>query len=384
MSAFETSHQPPCTEGERQEDHRLLGAQRGGVIIVTLFAAVFTIGLLFAMHGIGRAIRLGDAKRDAADSVARSSAVVYAHAMNQVALLNMVKLSTLSVLATHTAMMKGIADGGLYAGTMALADLSYLADVTRLAVMGIQHGLWLAQNVPVLLEVLRAAEQTQDALRTGVAQMAETRVGPLVYAFPLVTKGFVAPQRQLPIRSAPAWIPCGRLPGVPLQLFTAFKDLVKKDVGFVAGAASLPLVGPLCMAYAAASGSTKEVTAPLGREEYQLRGYGLGLPLLRLEESGVLVGSWFVTEGGGEVVRLREALSRIGIAQAEFYFDGKGPQTGLLSPLLFEMNWHARMRRYRPEGGFGEFRAACARAGGGGACGDVAAALQRGQSLIVH
>ena len=38
---------------------------RGSIIIVTLFAASFIIGLIFGMHGIGHALHTGDAKRDA-------------------------------------------------------------------------------------------------------------------------------------------------------------------------------------------------------------------------------------------------------------------------------------------------------------------------------
>src|SRR6266481_1513366 len=71
--------------------------QRGSIIIVTLFAASFIIGLIFGMHGIGHALHTGDAKRDAADAVAYSGAALHAHAMNEEALINMAKLTVLSV-----------------------------------------------------------------------------------------------------------------------------------------------------------------------------------------------------------------------------------------------------------------------------------------------
>lgn len=366
-------------------DRRLASCQRGGVIIATIFAAMFIIGLLFAMHGLGRALRYGDAKRDAADTVAQSSAVIYAHAMNQVALLNLVKVTTLSILATHLSMFNGIKDGVAYATFMTVVklDLSYIPDLGRLIAKGVQLGIWLAQRLPTLLDILRTADRAQEALRTEVHQMAEERVRPLVLVFPGVTKAFVG-ERTLPVKAAPVFVPCLRLPGVPLMLYGAFKDLDKKDVMAIAIASSLLLVEPICMGFAAATGSTKEVSARLGAEEFQVRGYSLGLPLLRIEESGVLVAAWRGYEGGGEVVRLRDALSKVGIAQAEFYFDGDPPQTGPLSPLLFELKWRNRMRRYRDADGFGQFRAGCARAGGGAACGPAANALEQGKELIVH
>ncbi|HLU67868.1 MAG TPA: pilus assembly protein TadG-related protein [Kofleriaceae bacterium] len=86
---------------------------------------------------------------------------------------------------------------------------------------------------------------------------------------------------------------------------------------------------------------------PLGGEGFQLRLVIRGGPLDTLGERGVRTAALMADEDAGRVGALRAALSRVSVAQAEYYFDG--PQQE--APMLWHMEWRARLRRVRFPGG---------------------------------
>jgi hypothetical protein len=360
--------------------------QRGSIIIVTVFAASFIIGLLFAMHGIGHAIHHGDAKRDAADAVAYSGAALHAHAMNEEVLLNLAKLTVLSVYtAAVTAESVGLPAISAYVAAMLAAlQLQYIPQVPIAAEFGIELGEWLATNGPRLTRILRALEEAQDAVARDAYRMANLRVVLVARAFPDVSSGFLAQRDDLPLKPATANVTCMKIPiETLLQQFVVAFMRFQPDVAGIGLAASEAGYLPICEGLASGAGQAKEIQGQLGDEGFQVRGYSLGESLRTTEEGGVRVAAWQRNEGGGQITALRKALSQAGLAQAEFYYDGQGAQTGVHSDLLFKMNWHVRMRRYRDIDGFAKFGAGCTRAGGT-SCFEIAVALQQGASLIIH
>jgi len=370
-------------------DERRLGAgrdQRGSIIIVTVFAASFIIGLLFALHGIGHAIHHGDAKRDAADAVAYSGAALYAHAMNEEVLLNLAKLTVLSVYtAAVTAESVGLPAISAYVAAMLAAlQLEYIPQVPIATAFGIELAEWLATNGPKLTRILRALDAAQDAVARDTHRLANLRVVLVARTFPDVTSGFLAERADLPLTPAPTNVTCLKIPlEIMLQQFAVAFMRFQPDVAGIGLAASEAGYLPICMGLASGAGQAKEIQGKLGDEGFQVRGYSLGETLRTTEEGGVRVAAWQRNEGGGQITALRKALSQAGLAQAEFYYDGRGAQTGADSDLLFKMNWHVRMRRYRDIDGFATFGTGCARTGGS-ACFEIAAALQQGASLIIH
>jgi hypothetical protein len=366
---------------------RLLPSLRGSVTITTLFAASFIIGLLFAMHGIRHAIQHGSAKRDAADATAFASAAIYARGMNQVALLNNAKMTVLSIytsaLASQTA---GVAAGGAFITAMLAAlQLQYIPEVPRLIAVATQNGIWLGTNGPRLTALLRALDRAQDAIIRETPLYATSRVRLRIpLGFPEVRGAFFTRPQPLPLRSAPVTVPCNvaRLPNVVLQIQATFRTLNPTVMAAALGGA-LAAVFPICAGLAGSSGSTMEITDRLGSERFQLRGYALGSQLLD-RDGAVRIATWRRDYSGGLVTQLRQVLSTVGFAQAEYYSDASRQQTGPLSDLMFTMEWRTRMRRYRNVDGFSLFTAGCPTAGGGVSCGPAAAALNLATPLIVH
>lgn len=72
----------------------------GAIIVFGLCFAVFVLGMLYYMMGIGSAIYYRERLQDAADASAFGAAVVHARGMNTIALLNMMMAAVLSVLVT--------------------------------------------------------------------------------------------------------------------------------------------------------------------------------------------------------------------------------------------------------------------------------------------
>lgn len=79
---------------------RLHSDDRGAIMLIALFCAVFAVALLFYAIGIGHAVLFREKFQDASDAAALSSAVMYARAMNLIVLINLVMAAILSVLVT--------------------------------------------------------------------------------------------------------------------------------------------------------------------------------------------------------------------------------------------------------------------------------------------
>ncbi len=81
--------------------------ERGAVLLVGIFAAVFLFGAAWFVLGTGDAIEHRETMQDAADSGAQSVAVLHARAMNMVALLNLTKLTVAATVTSALAAVVG-------------------------------------------------------------------------------------------------------------------------------------------------------------------------------------------------------------------------------------------------------------------------------------
>ena len=71
---------------------------RGAVLIIAVFAAVFLVGALWYLVGIGDAAIYREKMQDGADAVAFAAAVYHARGMNIIAMLNLIMAAALAVL----------------------------------------------------------------------------------------------------------------------------------------------------------------------------------------------------------------------------------------------------------------------------------------------
>ena len=73
---------------------------RGAIMLIALFLALFAVAILYYSIGIGHAVLFREKFQDASDAAALSSAIIHARAMNLIVLINLVMAAILSVLVT--------------------------------------------------------------------------------------------------------------------------------------------------------------------------------------------------------------------------------------------------------------------------------------------
>jgi hypothetical protein len=74
--------------------------ESGAIVVFGIFFAVFVVGMLYYMVGLGNAIYYRERLQDAADASAFGAAVVHARGMNTMALINMIMAAVLAILFT--------------------------------------------------------------------------------------------------------------------------------------------------------------------------------------------------------------------------------------------------------------------------------------------
>src|SRR3954464_5565754 len=76
----------------------LAADRRGAILVAAVFMAVFLVGCLWYLVGVGDAAIYREKMQDGSDSVAFASAVYHARGMNIIAVLNLVMAAALAVL----------------------------------------------------------------------------------------------------------------------------------------------------------------------------------------------------------------------------------------------------------------------------------------------
>ena len=72
--------------------------ERGAILVVAVFMAVFLVGCLWYLVGVGDAAIYREKMADAGDATAFASAVYHARGMNIIAMLNLIMAAALAVL----------------------------------------------------------------------------------------------------------------------------------------------------------------------------------------------------------------------------------------------------------------------------------------------
>jgi len=120
----------------------------------------------------------------------------------------------------------------------------------------------------------------------------------------------------------------------------------------------------------------------LGDECFQVRALMIGTPGYEKTMKGVQIANWGRENGAGSTYTQLAELGRGSLAQAEFYWhkEGKDGQE-MPEEWMWEMNWRARLRRFRipADSLLGE---ACS--GGGGFCDALMGSADMVNSVVVH
>src|SRR3954452_1963028 len=76
----------------------LVDDRRGAILVAAVFMAVFLVGALWYLVGIGDAAIYREKMQDGSDAVAFASAVYHARGMNIIAVFNLIMAAALAVL----------------------------------------------------------------------------------------------------------------------------------------------------------------------------------------------------------------------------------------------------------------------------------------------
>jgi hypothetical protein len=148
--------------------------ERGAVMLLALFFAIFALGLLYTVIGAADAAFFRQHLQDASDSVALSSAVMHARSMNFIVLLNIVMAALLAILITIK-----LIQGLMIVGMAVAAALSWITFGASLAAIPPLHLLQSEMQhaydtmKPPIFDALGSLHDVADAVKKAGPAAAE-------------------------------------------------------------------------------------------------------------------------------------------------------------------------------------------------------------------
>ena len=341
-------------------------------MLLSLFMALFLIGTLYYILGVGDAVIYRRIMQDSADAGAHAAAVMGAKGMNLHVLLNVVMAITAGIL-------------------LVIRSVEVLLELILAVLYGLAATLILAPKAVPLIGVLTPVESTvegvgdtaeqfvrvaHDALDTahhavqhGYPLLAQARAVDAM-AFqeaydPPVAGGFVVPLlgprlpkggRGLPVEKDDIGTLCDRAAdGLGNRLNNVSSKVPKWLLKFLGGVVSKALrLGKRRTCADDVVESPRRVIESradgtlvwLGHEEFQYRAYDVGRSAHENHwqhgEQGVRIAQGG-NDDGRDASHDAHAVGRIGFAQAEYYFNGREHK----SEWLWKQRWRARLRRFR-------------------------------------
>ena len=334
---------------ETPADRRSLARdKRGAIMVMGVFMAALMVGFIYYVKGIGEAIVFRERMQDAADSGAFAAAAVHARGMNLIALINITMVSVLAVVTAFRMLSIIAALGTLAVCIFPGADglLDQARDYER-------------QYVRPLFGILRAGNTAANAVATAIPLAAEARaidaaggafrppvqlVFPYPEFSPLPVEG--SSIQDLTRRAGVAAVP---LIGRPISggTLACFEDYFQQRGGIVEVTVEAALnVMALVESPSALQGMVPQKLideATLSGPYFQPGVLAAGEFDFALSEQGVQVASWGQTEAQEEAQRRVRDISRISMANGEYYYTGPGGR----DEAVWNQQWRARLRRVR-------------------------------------
>ena len=370
------------TPAERTDERQqgLIRGRGGATMVMGVFMAAFLVGMIYYVWGIGDAVLHRERMQDAADTAAFGAAVIHARGMNMLALLNMI----MAALAMVSATLAVISNMIMYAATAATLVCSFCGphcgSCCEACPPAAQH--WaefaMADEINNLVRdivdgAIEGFNGYAAGIRAGVPVAARTKVrtyGTSVYE-PVTERGFLAPVRAaLPAEDDDSDWPCDEkvLPTVRAASTANVWSFASPSI-YMAGGIGLGLLTARSEAREFCHGASFQRVVgsaeEMGTEDYQVQAYMRGRRDLDWTAEGVAIATWGEDDGVGAEYRELAELSRLGFAQAEFFYDDREDDW---REWLWHMNWRARLRRWRSSvlggGALGEVCDACGSLGG--------------------
>ncbi|HKY34633.1 MAG TPA: hypothetical protein VJN18_01730 [Polyangiaceae bacterium] len=198
------------------------GDDRGAIMVLALFLAVFAVAILYTVIGTAETVLFRERLQDSADSSALSSAVMHARSMNLLVLINLVMAALLAVLVTIKLIESIAIIGAIVAAALAWftggATLSAIPPLQ--SVQSKMHEAYEEVKDPIY-EGLEALHSVGDAVK-GAAPAAAFAVAAAdieEHGKPTVKEGVVVGTRvDLPVEDGSFDDLCGEAGELPLAL----------------------------------------------------------------------------------------------------------------------------------------------------------------------
>lgn len=337
---------------------RLTADDSGAIMIVGVFMAMLVTGFLYYIIGIGNTLIYRERMQDAADAIAFSGAVVHARGMNLIALINIIMALLVSILFALR-----IIQWALYGAAL----LALAAVVTAPLAPAIYRAGDTVRNIAdqyqraIVEPALRLGHSAQAAIRVSWPLLAQGRVVTSTLSGtyqPPVTFGLLAPvfNRPLPVKAVSIRSTCRHAAEPIASLLTWPLTLVPggRIMGLVTRVLRSALVELQVWAFCPrdessmrpheidpGDASCNDGLPGQNCEYVQLRGVVLGNTPFQGNERGVSMATWGRSTSGGLLGTIGN-LSRVGLAQAEYYYEGDEPR----DEWTWHMYWRARFRRF--------------------------------------
>ncbi|MEM7138198.1 MAG: hypothetical protein AAF500_16580 [Myxococcota bacterium] len=353
--------------------HRSLASdRRGSVLTLSLFMALFAVGAMYYIVGVGDAILYRRALQDASDAGAFSAAVVAAKGMNLHVLLNIVMAVTAGILLVIRSVevlleiVLGILNGLVATIVFSIKATALIAALTPVEQTVERIGDGVEQFVKVAHDALDVAH---EAVQRGFPTFAQLRavnvMGSRELQQPPVVGGFVVPLlgptlpeggSGLPVEEGSLGSICDRVAdGLDRRLTKVSSKVPRWLTRFLGGLVSKTLklgkrrtcaddiVEPPRIVLRDRADGTQ---VWLGHEEFQYRSYSWGQdPHVGRWQRGEL--GLRLAQGakgsGRDGIHDAHLIGRVGFAQAEYYFNGDA----FPEEWMWRQRWRARLRRFR-------------------------------------
>ncbi len=212
---------------ERSERETLRDGTSGAIMVLGLFMALFLVGALYFLMGIGHTVMFRERMQDASDAAAFSAAVMNARGMNLIALINILMACALAILVALRAVQLLCIAGIALAGALAVptfgASLSAIPPLAEVesSVTELYNSL-----EPEIMEFLELGHTAEVVIKNGMPAVAIGKAVVITMGAyrPPVDVGFAIPDRfTLPLETAP------------------FSDLCRKAAEYTVALVELPL-----------------------------------------------------------------------------------------------------------------------------------------------
>jgi len=332
----------------RDQRERTLGNEDGGIIIAAIFATAFLVGILYMLVGAGTAMHHGELMQDGADAAAFSAAQIHAKAMNMIALMNMVKLSAIAVLIAPAAIGYGTYKAAKWIKKKKHRRILYGWVLPFLYYLGALAAIAYAQALSRMPKIIDAADKAQKVLSSKQLPAITERIvnAHILPTFTPPIRYYSVTKKSLAVKEENIFEMCARVYpyayGIVKKAFKMIPSGRIRKKGRNYAASTIP---GWCLVHGKPGYTIKGGAKP-GDENFQVRVYATGDDLSTEGERGVNVANWGKSQGADSLSALRDMLSRMSFAQAEYYYDGPV----LESQAMWTMKWRARLRRFNGSG----------------------------------